>query len=79
MKRLRLLVLLVLLTGCAPLDPVVVDEQMVRYCNDPLLEEGEPCITDDRATLLGVMIGSIVFLSSVSGLGYYYFNKKRDS
>jgi len=79
MKRLSLLLLVSLLTACAPLESVQVDGQTVRYCNDPLLEEGEPCITDDRATLLGVMIGSIVFLSSVSGLGYYYFNKKRDS
>lgn len=72
-------VIALLLVACAPLEPVVIEDEIVRYCNDPLLEEGESCITDDRGTLLGVMVGSIVFLSGVSGIGYYYYNKKRDS
>jgi hypothetical protein len=78
MKYLSLIIVL-LLVACAPLDPIQVDGEMVRYCNDPLLEEGEPCITDDRGTFLGFMVGSVVFLSSISGIGYYYVNKKRDS
>ena len=78
MKYLSLIIVL-LLAACAPRDPVQVDGEMVRYCNDPLWEEGERCITDDRGTFLGFMVGSVVFLSSISGIGYYYFNKKRDS
>ena len=77
--KILVLWLILILSACAPLDPIMVDDEMVRYCNDPLLEDGEPCITDDRSTLLGVVVGSIVFLSTISGLGYYYFNKKRDS
>ena len=78
MKYLSLIIVL-LLAACAPRDPVQVDGEMVRYCNDPLWEEGERCITDDPGTFLGFMVGSVVFLSSISGIGYYYFNKKRDS
>ena len=78
MKYLSLIIVL-LLAACAPRDPVQVDGEMVRYCNDPLWEEGERCITDDRGTFLGFMVGCVVFLSSISGIGYYYFNKKRDS
>ncbi len=73
------LVIVLLLAACAPLDPIQVDGEMVRYCNDPLLEEGETCIVDDRGLLIGVMVGSLVFVSGVAGTGYYYFNKKRDS
>ena len=78
MKYLSLIIVL-LLAACAPRDPVQVDGEMVRYCNDPLWEEGERCITDDRGTFLGFMVGSVVFLSSISGIVYYYLNKKRDS
>lgn len=78
MKKLILLIILIL-SACAPLEPLEMDGELIRYCNDPLLVEGEPCITDDRGLLLSVIAGSIVFLSSLTGAGYYIINKKRDS
>ena len=68
-----------ILAACSPLEPVMVDDTLTRHCNDPLLEEGQPCITDDRGTLLAVAVGSLVFLSSITGLGYYYKQRKGDS
>ncbi len=66
MKRFLIVTaLLVVLASCDVLPPMSVEDgSTIRYCNDPLLEAGEPCITDDRATLLGVGVGAIVFLSS---------------
>lgn len=78
MKRI-VIILILFLSSCAPLDPVEIDGEPVRYCNDPLLEEGESCIVDDRGLFLGGLVGSIVFISTVSSAGYYLVNKKRDS
>jgi len=54
-----------ILSGCqAVLPPVVLEDgSVIRYCNDPLLEAGQPCTTDDRGVLVGVAIGAIVFIS----------------
>lgn len=80
MKRLLMgASLLLVLASCDVLPPVTFEDgSIVRYCNDPLLEAGEPCVTDDRATLLGVGVGAIVFLSSSSIALVRYTNRKQN-
>ena len=81
MKRVFLFVgLVIILASCeAVLPPAMLEDgSVVRYCNDPLLAEGEPCITDDRATLLGVVIGAVVFLSSSTLVLVQYANRKQN-